>query len=67
MPRGINSGTTMTHMMECGVLTALIIDLKKRELGREHTPITMERLEEASKAIGTIQQCRKQALFKDPR
>lgn len=60
-------GKTMAHMEECGLLTGLIIDLKKRELGREHEPITMERLEDASKAIGGIQQCRKQALFKGSR
>lgn len=54
----------MTHMEECGVLTSLLIDLKKRELGREHVPITMERLDEASRAVGKIQQCRKQALFR---
>lgn len=54
----------MTHMEECGLLTALLIDLKKRELGREHTAITMERLDEASKAVGKLQQCRKQALFR---
>jgi hypothetical protein len=43
-------------MEECSMLTGLIIDLKKRELGREHQPITMERLEEASKAIGKLRQ-----------
>jgi hypothetical protein len=37
-------GKTMTHSNECGVLTRLIIDLKKRELGREHELITVERL-----------------------
>lgn len=54
----------MTHMEECGLLTGLIIDLKKRELGREFKPITMDRLEEASKAIGKIQACRKRGLFR---
>lgn len=66
MPRGWD-GKTITHMEECSLLTALLIDLKKRELGREHAQITMERLDEASKAIGIIQQCRKQVLFRDPR
>ena len=51
-------------MEECGLLTGRIIDLKKRELGREYNPITMDRLEEASKAIGKIQACRKQGLFR---
>jgi len=66
MSRGFD-GKIMTHMEECGVLIGLIIDLKKRELGREHSLITMERLDEASKQIGKIQQCRKQALFRNPR
>lgn len=60
-------GKMMTHSEECCVLTGLIIDLKKRELGREHEPITMERLDEATKAIGAIQQCRKQVLFRGSR
>ena len=46
------------------MLTRLIIDLKKKEMGREHQPITMERLEEATKAIGKLQQCRKRGLFR---
>lgn len=54
----------MTHMEECSLLTALLIDLKKKHLGREYTPITMERLEEASRAVGKIQACRKQGLFR---
>lgn len=57
----------MTHSEECGVLTSLLIDLKKREMGLEYTAITTERLDEASKAVGKIQQCRRQALFRDPR
>lgn len=57
----------MTHAQECSVITSLLIDLKKRELGHEYAPITMGRLDEASKAVGLIQQCRKQALFRDPR
>lgn len=67
MPRDINAHTIMTHAEECGTLTGLIIDLKKRELGYEYKPITMARLDEASKAIGKIQQCRKQGLYRDPR
>lgn len=66
MTRGWD-GKIMTHAEECSVLTTLLIDLKKRELGREHTPITMERLDEASAAIGRIQSCRKQALFRGSR
>lgn len=57
----------MMHSEECRILTGLIIDLKKRELGRAHEPITMARLDEATMAVGKIQQCRKQALFRDPR
>jgi hypothetical protein len=63
MSRGFD-GKIMTHSEECSLLTTLIIDLKKRELGRQYEPITMARLEEASKAIGKIQQCRKQAFFR---
>jgi len=54
----------MTHAEECSMLTWLIIDLKKRQLAREHQPITMERLDEATKAIVKLQQCRKQGLFR---
>lgn len=57
----------MSHAEECSVITGLLIDLKLRELGREHNPVTMDRLHEASSAVGKIQQCRKQALFRDPR
>lgn len=60
-------GKVMTHANECSELTTLLIDLKKRELGHSHEPITMARLEAASRAIGAIQSCRKQALFRDPR
>ena len=66
MSRGFD-GKVMAHAEECSVLTTLLIDLKKRELGREFEPITMERLEEASKFVSKIQQCRKQVLFRDPR
>ena len=54
----------MTHMAECSKLTSLLIDLKKREMGLEYDRITMERLEDASKAVGRIQQCRQRGLFK---
>lgn len=60
-------GKEMAHAQECGQLTNLIIDLKKRELGRDYEPITMERLDAASRAIGIIQSCRKQALFRGSR
>ena len=35
----------------------LILDLKKREMGLKHDPITMERLNEADKHIQDIQNC----------
>ena len=54
----------MVHMEECSLLTMLLIDLKKRELGRDYEPISMERLEQATKAVGKIQACRKRGLFK---
>lgn len=65
MPR--HDGTVITHANECSIINSLLIDLKKRELGREHTPITIERIDEATAAIGVIQQCRKQAFFRGSR
>lgn len=64
MRRGQWDGKVMAHSEECRVINGLLIDLKKREFGHGHDPITVERLDEATKAIGLIQQCRKQALFK---
>lgn len=58
MPREWD-GKLMAHAEKCRVLTSLLIDLKKRELGHAHQPITMERLDEATRAVGGIQQCRK--------
>lgn len=55
----------MTHVIECGHLVRLVIDLKLQLLGREmRDPITMERLDEATKHIGKIQQCRRNGLCK---
>ena len=45
------------HPRECHFLTDLIIDLKLRELGKEHEPITMKRLQQATKAVREISQC----------
>jgi hypothetical protein len=64
MPRNIHSGTAMTHAEECRFLNDLIIDLKKKDLGHDHTPITMERLEMASKCMSTLQQCRVKMLYR---
>lgn len=55
----------MKHDQEIGFLTSLLIDLKLIELGREaRTPITMERLEEATRHVSALMQCRKQGLYK---
>jgi hypothetical protein len=64
MNRNPERHTIMTDMEKDSVLTDLIIDLKKREWGRDYKAITMERLNEASKAIEKLQQCRKQQLFR---
>lgn len=60
-------GKTMTHIEECGILNSLLIDIRKQLLGYEHNPITNARLDDCSKALGRIQQCRQQALFKGSR
>lgn len=54
----------MAHWMEVGPLNTLVLRAKLRELGRPHEPITMELLEECTKSIGTIMQCRKPAVFR---
>lgn len=55
----------MTHTVECEHLGSLIVDLKLQLLGKEmREPITMERLNEATKHIGKIQQCRQKGLWK---
>jgi len=54
----------MTHWHELGPLTRLMLDLRKQSLGKTFDPITPERLDECSKAINQIMQCRKQGLFK---
>lgn len=47
----------MNHFGAVGFFNRLIIDLKLRELGEEHDPITMERLEEASAHVRDIAAC----------
>ena len=54
----------MTHWAELGPLTQLMLDLRKQALGREFNPITEERLEECSKALNKIMQCREKGLWK---
>jgi hypothetical protein len=54
----------MTHLVELGPLTKLMLDLRKQSLGREFDPITPERLDECSKAIHQIMQCRHRGLCK---
>lgn len=54
----------MTHFQEIGCLTKLMLDLKKQKLGYTFDEISEERLEECSKAIHNIMQCRKKGLFK---
>lgn len=53
------------HDEEVGFFTSLLIDLKLREMGREpRQPITLERLDQATKHVRTVMQCRKQGLYK---
>ena len=47
----------LNHNEAVAFFNQLIIDLKKRELGLEYEPITMERLTEASHHIRDIQGC----------
>jgi len=47
----------MNHFEAVGFFNRLIIDLKLRELGEEHEPIIMERLEEASAHMRDISDC----------
>lgn len=64
MTARISERGIMTHLEEVGPLTSLLIDLKKQQLGYDFAPITMERLEECSKAIAKIMQCRKPGLMR---
>lgn len=55
----------MKHAEDCMVLNRLILDLKKQKLGIDDgEPITMERLNECSKALHNIQQCRIKRFYK---
>lgn len=54
----------MTHLVELGPITKLMLDLRKQSLGKEFDPITPERLDECSKAIHQIMQCRHRGLYK---
>lgn len=52
------------HGMQIACFTQLLIDLKKRELGHAYRPITIARLEECSRHVQTLFQCKKKMLFK---
>jgi hypothetical protein len=54
----------MTHLAELEPLTKLMIDLRKQLLGHPFDPINDERLDECSKAIAKIMQCRTKGLWK---
>ena len=54
----------MAHVIEMDYFNALIVDLKLKELGKPMLrAIDMERLEEGTKHIRTLMQCRKKMLF----
>jgi hypothetical protein len=53
------------HNDEISFFTDLIIDLKLQVLGREmRQPITMERLDQGTKHVGKLMQCRERGLCK---
>ncbi len=57
--------TTMgLHSEEIFFFNQLIIDLKKKQLGREYDPITMERLEEATRMLSKLERCRVKVHFR---
>ena len=49
----------MNHSEAVGFFNRLIIDLKLRELGEPHDPITIERLQEASTHVRDIAECKR--------
>jgi len=54
----------MTHLVELGPLSTLVLELKKKLLGKQHREITMQDLDECTKAIHKIMQCRHKGLYK---
>lgn len=54
----------MTHWAEVGPLNNLVLQTKMKLLNLPHEPVTMEQLDECTKAISKIMQCRKQGLYK---
>ena len=54
----------MTHLMELGPLSNLVLQLKKKFLNKPHVPVTMRQLDECTEAIQKIMQCRHRGLYK---
>lgn len=62
----MNRDYTSSHPEELTFLNFLIIDLKLQLTGREPAePITMERLEEATKHLVKLEKCRVRVFFQD--
>jgi hypothetical protein len=59
-----NRYETPIHNEEIAFFTRLLIDLKKREVGHAYEAITMERLEEGTRHVQTLFQCKKKGLFR---
>ena len=60
----IREPTISNHSEAVRFFNRLIIDLQLRRLGKEHEPITVERLNEAGKHIRDIQQCKRPAVVR---
>jgi len=58
-PRIADDNGTPNHGEAADYFNQLILDLKKRLLGHEHEPITMERLNEGTKHVLELDQCRR--------
>jgi hypothetical protein len=51
------------HDEAADYFSRLIIDLKKQLLGHDHDPITMERLNEGTKHVSSIMDCRRPSRY----
>jgi hypothetical protein len=64
MNRIAGEPTIQNHGEAAGYFNRLLIDLKKRVMGLEHEPITMERLEEGTKHVRDIAECQRIARIR---
>jgi hypothetical protein len=54
---------TSNHADAVKYFNRLLVDMKKWKLGYEHDPVTMERLEEGTKHVQELDQCRRPSKF----